>query len=151
MDKEMYKENHILLDSCCGHEIRKRKTNLFYVILIILCNNPIYSFLARQFQSDAGALILQSLILGSRALPAASGGSFRYVYKLRSISMIKIFPHFPSSDDMPSVPLILTILISKNAFSGAYCKSQVKTRRSVVFSMVWFGKFNESSSIVTAD
>ena len=56
--------------------------------------------------------------------------------------MIKIFPHFPSSDDMPSVPLILTILISKNAFSGVYCKSQV-------FSMVLFGKFNKSSSIVT--
>ena len=74
---------------------------------------------------------------------------FRYVYKWRCISMIKIFPHFPSSDDMPSVPLILTILISKNAFSGVYCKSQVKTRRSVVFSMVLFGKFNKSSSIVT--
>ena len=25
MDKEKYKENRIVLDSCCGHEIGKRK------------------------------------------------------------------------------------------------------------------------------
>ena len=29
MDKEKYKENRIVVDSCCGHEIGKRKKHLF--------------------------------------------------------------------------------------------------------------------------
>ena len=58
----------------------------------------------------------------------------------QKVILAKILELEVRNPNKPSVSLVLTIFISKNAFSRAYCKSQVQNSTIRGFSMVWFGQ-----------
>ena len=69
----------------------------------------------------------------------------------QKVILAKILDLEVKNTNMPSVSLVLTIFVSKNAFFRAYCKSQVKTLQSMDFQWFDLCKFNESYSIVTEE